>query len=259
LQSRRPIKLIGTDFDMTLVYNGIPQPTRDLLVEMVKRGIRVGIVSGRPWHDMRSMLTNLGIEFGRPYPNFLIGREKFILWVEEGKTREETAWNQLKMREMEALNFEIIRHAPVWLGRLRAARLEHRIWNIYGDYGFEVSYKTPEEAERARVILLGLAGRLRNAEVSRNYWGTNVTLATGSKGATLRHAAERLGIAPDEVLAIGDSLNDVSMLDGRYGLRSAAVANADPVVKKAVERSGGLIAENPGGDGVAEIIRKLVR
>lgn len=253
----KPIKLIGTDFDLTLLYNGIPKATQELLIATIRKGIKVGIVSGRPWHDMRTILTQCGIDFGKPYPCFLVWREKFILWVEDGKTREQTDWNQLKMREMEALNLEIVKHVPRWLAALRDAGLTHRVWNIFGEYGFEVFYNNQADAEKARVILTELAAEVPNAEVTRNYWGTNVTLKSGSKGRSLRHVADCLGIAPDETLAIGDSLNDLSMLDGRYGLRSAAVANADPVVKEAVLKNGGIIAEKPGGEGVAEILIKL--
>ena len=258
MTNRKPIKLVGTDFDLTLHYHGISKATQDVLVETIQKGVKVGVVSGRPWYDLRTLLTQYGINFGKPYPSYLVWREKFILWVEDGKTREQADWNQLKMREMEALNLEILKVAPSWLAALKAAGLSHKIWNIFGEYGFEVFYATPEEAEKARVILADLAGRLPNAEVTRNYWGTNVGLASGSKGCALRHVADCLGLAPDEVLAIGDSLNDLSMLNGRHGLRSAAVGNADPVVKEAVLKSGGLVAEKPGGEGVVEIIRKLI-
>ena len=258
MASQKPIKLVGTDFDLTLHYHGISKAVQDLLIETIHKGVKVGIVSGRPWYDLRTLLTQYGIVFGKPYPNYLVWREKFILWVEDGKTREEVEWNQLKMREMEVLNGEILKAAPGWLAALKGAGLSHKVWNIFGEYGFEVFYASPEEAEKARVVLAEVAGRLPNAEVSRNYWGTNVTLASGSKGCALRHVGDGLGLAPEEVLAIGDSLNDLSMLDGRHGLRAACVGNADPVVKEAVVKSGGLVAEKPGGEGVVEIIGKLV-
>ncbi len=256
--TNKPIRLIGTDYDLTLVYNGIPETTRDLLIETVRQGVLVGIVSGRPWYDLRTLLGQHGFVFGKPYPNFLVWREKFILWVEDGKTREEKEWNALKMHEMELLNLEILKRAADWIAALTAAGLRHKIWNIFGEYGFEVFYSNPADAEKARVILADLAQDLPNSEVTRNYWGTNVTLASGSKGEGLRQVARCLGLAPDEVLAIGDSLNDLSMLDGRFGIRSAAVANADPVVKEAVLRNRGLVAQKPGGEGVAEIIKSLL-
>jgi hypothetical protein len=44
------------------------------------------------------------------------------------------------------------------------------------------------------------------------------------------------------------------MLDGRYGFQSAAVANAEPVVKIAVEAAHGCIAQGEGADGFGEIM-----
>ena len=148
MNSRR-VRLIGTDFDLTLFHaGGISKATQEVLVQTVNKGIRVGIVSGRPWYDMRTMLVQTGVNFGKPYPSFLVWREKFILWVEDGKTREQTDWNQLKLREMEELNSEILKVAPGWLAALKEAGLTHRIWNIFGDYGFEVFYSNRMEALR---------------------------------------------------------------------------------------------------------------
>lgn len=51
-----------------------------------------------------------------------------------------------------------------------------------------------------------------------------------SKGHALAHICDRLGIAPDEVVAVGDSFNDVSMF-GYAGL-SVAMGNSREEVKR---------------------------
>jgi hydroxymethylpyrimidine pyrophosphatase-like HAD family hydrolase len=63
-----------------------------------------------------------------------------------------------------------------------------------------------------------------------------------------------LGIPPERVMAIGDSLNDMDMLNGEHGFFPVAVANAEAEIKVAVQKAGGLVTRSPTSDGVAEAI-----
>lgn len=53
------------------------------------------------------------------------------------------------------------------------------------------------------------------------------------KGSALQKLAERLGIAPEQVIAVGDSRNDLSMI--RYAGTGLAVANACDALKQAAD------------------------
>ena len=67
--------------------------------------------------------------------------------------------------------------------------------------------------------------------------------------------ARLLGIPRGEVLAIGDHLNDIPMLDGSAAAMVACPANAVDEVKEAVAGAGGYISPFPWGEGVADAIR----
>lgn len=54
--------------------------------------------------------------------------------------------------------------------------------------------------------------------------------AQSGKGSAVRYFHERYGIKPEETIAFGDSLNDVSMMQASY--YSMAMANADPDLKE---------------------------
>lgn len=73
-----------------------------------------------------------------------------------------------------------------------------------------------------------------------------------SKGAGLSLLAQRLGVPREEVMAIGDSENDISMLE--YAGVGVAVANAGSHVKETAD----YITEGESGDGVAEAIARFV-
>jgi hydroxymethylpyrimidine pyrophosphatase-like HAD family hydrolase len=75
----------------------------------------------------------------------------------------------------------------------------------------------------------------------------NVTKATG-----LAVALDELGIAPGQVVGIGDAENDQAFLEA-CGL-SVAVANALPSVKAAAD----VVMDHPRGAGVTELIDRLL-
>lgn len=72
-----------------------------------------------------------------------------------------------------------------------------------------------------------------------------------SKGEALRQLAASLGIEREQVMAIGDSYNDISML--KYAGLGVAVENAPDIVRKVADASVG--SNNAGG--VAEALHKF--
>ena len=78
------------------------------------------------------------------------------------------------------------------------------------------------------------------------------------KANTLTRLAALWGLDPVQILAIGDSLNDVGMLGGAHGFRSATVANAALEVRTAVQRNGGFQSAARTGAGVLEALATLV-
>lgn len=73
-----------------------------------------------------------------------------------------------------------------------------------------------------------------------------------NKAQAVRFLSEKAGIGPDEILAFGNTENDVPLL--KYAGQSFAVANAEEVAKKAAK---GICLSNEE-DGVAKEIEKLL-
>ena len=75
--------------------------------------------------------------------------------------------------------------------------------------------------------------------------------ANVSKGKALKFIADRLGLDVKDFVAIGDSENDVEMLEvAGFGV---AVANADEKLKDVAD----LVTSKPNGDGVVEALEFL--
>ncbi|WP_313757537.1 Cof-type HAD-IIB family hydrolase [Tissierella sp.] len=94
---------------------------------------------------------------------------------------------------------------------------------------------------------------LNNIETSSS-WANNIE-AMGlnvSKGEGLRELCSNLKIAPDEVIAIGDNENDLSMI--KFAGLGVAMGNGDESIKKQAD----YITDSNDEDGVAKIIEKFV-
>lgn len=256
------IGLIGLDFDWTLMNHNpggskVPPETIDILTELCEEGIFCGLASGRYWWEMRDELEAQGLPWGDPFPSFFCTRETFIYWVGLDALEPDLEWNTARRAEMRELVHQISERQSSWRLSLEAAGLHPKRWWLWGDYGLEVNMGNPEDAQRARLVLAELSAELPLAETHRNGSLAHVVLTTATKGGCLRHAAETRGLRPDQVLAFGDSANDLSMLDGRYGLRSATMANGDDEVKAAVRANGGWITEGVASTGIHELLHEF--
>lgn len=79
-----------------------------------------------------------------------------------------------------------------------------------------------------------------------------ITAPGVSKGTAVMRLARQLGISPEEIIAFGDQLNDVDMLEMvGYGV---AMGNADDDVKAVADR----VTLNHNDDGVAVVLEEFL-
>lgn len=97
------------------------------------------------------------------------------------------------------------------------------------------------------------ATALAGFNIESSWWNRwDVMVAGASKGPRLIEWAAARGIAPDEILAFGDNLNDVSMISSvGHGV---AMGNAAEGLKAVADE---IIGDNDG-DAIAEALRRLV-
>lgn len=81
-----------------------------------------------------------------------------------------------------------------------------------------------------------------------------VTDVSAQKGPVVKMYIEKLGYTMDEVMVIGDSLNDYSMLSMDFGA-TVAMGNAHPQIKKVAK----YVTKSNAEDGVAYLIEMLLK
>ena len=106
-----------------------------------------------------------------------------------------------------------------------------------------------------RAVLERLSGRVRTfVQRSPRYLGTmcEVIRHDASKWAAVLHVAELWGVAPSEICAVGDDLNDLPMIVG------AGLGVAMGHAPKAVLEAADLVTGDHDEDGVAMLIRNVL-
>lgn len=91
-----------------------------------------------------------------------------------------------------------------------------------------------------------------DVEVYDTKFAIHLTDPLVNKGKSLEMVTKDMGISSEEIMAVGDSENDLEFLEVA-GLK-VAVSNADDELKENTD----YVTENPYGDGTAEAIKKFI-
>lgn len=262
------IRLIGMDFDWTLLDHTSGKRGRRIDDKLIKwlscyieDGNYAGIVSGRIWWEMKDILEREGFAWGKPFPNFYIHRESYINIIENGKDISFDEHNIPTRKQVSEFMLRLVPYLSGWLDELNKANLSIQKWNVYGDFSLEIQMADLEQSNQAMEILKQSVAQigLTDCHIHRN--GNLVTILNGccsGKGIVLLKAIRLFGLQPHQVLAIGDSLNDMTMVDGKLGFIGGCVGNGDELLKKAVLEGNGYVGNGIASEGIKDIIRQLI-
>lgn len=111
----------------------------------------------------------------------------------------------------------------------------------------EIAIERDFDVDRARCIL----DKFTDVEIIDTGFAVHIKSKKFNKGTGLKRTAELMGMDIKDIVAIGDSPNDIEMLKiSGFGI---AVANAHPDVKKVAD----MVTEGVHGAGVAEAVQFL--
>lgn len=257
------IRLIAIDLDGTLLSTGsqLPQQNIDALKRAMDAGVRVAISSGRMIEATLPIARQIGVNAPMALFNGAMVYDMTADRILAGKTvPREIAVAVLK--RLEALGA----YTHAFPGR--GYYLEKRCaWTEYyenkiGVHGTEVGaplsqwldsdvYKLltlgePEQLDQLIATLQPEFPQLNFVKSGKTH--LEIVLAGVDKADGMRGVSAATGIAPDEMLAFGDEMNDMPML--KYCGVSYAMENAPESVRREVK----LIAPKNTDCGVARIV-----
>ncbi|CAG7627344.1 HAD family hydrolase [Paenibacillus allorhizosphaerae] len=264
------LSLVAVDLDGTLLggtsgrYGFLPAGVEALRLAARQQAI-VAIATGR---DLPFILELLEREKVNPvvesWPQVIVSEERCIHYLNDGMVYVPDAeWND-KILQAERSRFDAILQGVNELLAGELAAIDPSASRVMGEVeqrrGFvEIRFGSADAARSSEAVL---SAWLRSHKLPytavRNVAGIAIRHASAGKGPVLLEVCRKLGIAPPELLAIGDSCNDLSMLDGRLGFAAAVPGNAESEVKAAVQAIGGYIANGRFGEGVAEAVNRAL-
>jgi Cof subfamily protein (haloacid dehalogenase superfamily) len=264
------IQLIAIDLDGTLLNaeKTISAFNLDALRRAAAQGVLIVVASGRSYRD--AMDFSASILEGQPlicangamaclhnpyecvYCECLskaklravtevLEREKcyYHVYCDDGSVMESRTGNPGRARKLNCYDYQ---------GEVLS---EDEMPKYVGDGALKVVCFCPEPDKLKRIrAAMEQAG---NLEVNSSWWDNLEVLEEGvNKGAALRALAERLGIPIEQVMAIGDNENDLSMFEAA-GL-SVAMGNASAEVQAKADA----VTETNEEDGVGHAVLKWV-
>jgi phosphoglycolate phosphatase (TIGR01487 family) len=213
------LKLIVMDYDNVVIKprKRVPKVTQKIFKKIRRKKIILCICSGRGYVDLERISKNIGLT------KYFIGEVGAVIKFKD-------KYICLKKKESQKIR-KVLRGIVNADGRKVAVKVEKK------------------DFEKAQKILKD--NRL-DVSFQKNVSEADIVPAGIDKGVGLRYLIKKLGIKKNQVMAIGDFLNDLPMF--REAGISVAVANSHPKVK----READLITNRTYGLGVYETLSNLI-
>jgi len=272
------IKLIGLDMDGTLLNSQleITPYTKTILEKLIQKGIEVVAITGRPRCAVPKAYFGIpGIRFlitsnGAQVQNFQTGE-----FIYQSEMPSDTVMKLIETLLNEDAMLEVFKDGQAYINKAFMPNLERYITdkpfrddfilnrvtvddfrNVVRSYtGFEkfnALFTNPEEQAVWHERLAEIFPDVKIVATTPGRW-LEITNSTADKGTALHKLAEYLGISQEETLAMGDSGNDITMLQAA-GI-SVAMINSPEHLKKMTDY---ISDEDNEHDGAVKMIEKLV-
>jgi len=265
------IRLLALDLDDTLLRSDltISYRTRNVIKKAAAAGVIVVLASGRVPAAMARYAEILGLNRRNSYlicSNGTVIQNSFSSdIVYETSIEQKTALTAFDLADAEGFPVQIYEGTLMYVSRNNEytdcdQKLTGLKQVVSGDFRSMVASGCNKMLIPGDPMLLAPLEKL-----FRTYFGSDITIFTSKpyfleilpahtdKGTALEKIASTLNIEREEVLAIGDSMNDEAMI--RWAGTGVAMANSDSRIKKIAD----VVTQKTNDyDGVADIIEKYV-
>ncbi|PYZ95194.1 phosphoglycolate phosphatase [Salipaludibacillus keqinensis] len=238
------IKLIALDMDGTLLneHHEVSELNRSMIKEAQKQGIDVVLCTGRSLMACEDYAKELNLT------SYLVTGNGSEIWHTSGELVDRSELKSELIEMMwELRNKHQTNHWAASVDKVWKNEMPEDIPNFdWLKFGFDI------EDDEVRKTIFDLLSQHDELEVSNSSL-TNIEInAAGvNKAVALTKLCEKLGCEMENVLAVGDSLNDMAMIkESGVGV---AMGNAQQIVKD----QANWVTTSHNEDGVARAIEKF--
>lgn len=263
-------KMIVLDLDDTLLTDEhiISERTKQALMDAQKMGVKVVLASGRPTYAMWPIAKELSLaEYGSFILSFNGGK------ITNCKTNEEIFSSTLSVKEVGKL-YDLSKREGVYIHTYVGDEIITDQENPYTAIESEITglpVKVVDNFAEAvnvpvvKVLMVDDPGKLvpaenvLKAELDEKFsimrskpFFLEFTEKGITKGESLNHLIKTLGIQREEVIAMGDSYNDLTMIE--FAGLGIAMGNANDDIKAIAD----YVTDTNNNDGIAKAVEKFV-
>jgi Cof subfamily protein (haloacid dehalogenase superfamily) len=258
-------KLVALDLDGTLLSDSkvIADSTKDLITEAQAKGVNFTIATGRMYRGAARYAKQLAIDIPIITYNGAVISDPLT-----GETHRELLVSATcAHRALDALKNEAVLKY-IFTGDEVYTDISHKWTENYAKI-LQVEMKLLEDIKQVLdkdpimlVFMVDANRRVTISDILRSElgsqarvtnssdWFVDILHLQASKSRALEQLAKQLEIKREEIIAIGDNLNDLEMVE--YAGLGVAVANASNELKDASD----YITQKPFHFGVEEVIKK---
>lgn len=279
---KQKYKMLVTDMDYTLLNRDkkISERNREAFGKALAKGIHMVVATGRIYTSARVYAKLLGVSTPIIASNGAIIREAVF---DDPEDTEKTIFRDIldkkALREMIRLThkYGLVGHFftedTIYSEQLMNVSLRYTEWNKYLGEEDQVKIRIVDDLEEAllgqdvdilkSVVVDSESEKLRSlrneisatglVSVSQSMKDNLEIMNKGvTKGNAVKILAQMYGIDREEIIAIGDNENDISMIE--YAGLGIAMGNAEGALKDAAD----YVTGDYMADGVAEAIEKFL-
>ncbi len=275
-------KMLVSDMDYTLLNKDkmVSERNRDAVRKAIEKGVHMVVATGRIYTSARVYAKLLGVGTPIIASNGAIIREAvFDNPLDTEKTIYKDILPMEAVREMIRLSRKhgifchFFTEDTIYAEKLVTVSLRYTEWNQFLGREDQVKIKIVDDIEKAIIednvqilksVVVDSSSEkiqlLRNSIVETGIVSVSQSMKDNlevmnkgvTKGNAVRMLAEMYGIKRDEIIAIGDNENDISMIE--YAGMGIAMGNAEESLKNVANHITGDYQE----DGVAEAIERFI-
>lgn len=250
-----PTAILSFDFDGTLHHPSESPPVPTAFFDLIRilreeQGVVWGINTGRSMAQMTEGFHESQFPF---LPDWVVAREREVYFPNTfGRWKPESTWNKRCEKEIH----DLFKNSKKLLAHLRQEVEEHTgaQWIVLDGDPAGIISRTEEEME----WIVDHIGPIIGEEPHFSWQRNSIYLRFGhrdfQKGSSLTHVASHYQLPVARRFAIGDSHNDLEMLDPSNAAMTACPANAVEEVQEKIRNTGGLITRGAHGYGSIEAL-----
>ena len=246
-------RLVCTDFDGTLAGENLEAPLAPefftwLTSSRKKNEIAWVVATGRSWESLREALL---FHKAPLLPDWIVTVEREIHQVKKGEAHSLEAWNKSCAETHQAL---FGRHGAL------LERIEREIGStdevtVIPDAGaIGLVAGSQKSIDRTDALVNEIIREHPEISTVRNGPYFRFAHVDYHKGSCLAEIQKLLDLTPSSTFIAGDNLNDLPMLQRKFGHYIACPSNSVPDVITQVKKEGGYIASQEAGAGIAEAL-----